>query len=89
MSTGVYILFTSGPEFRVQYGINIEKIYGDFIEGRWKINTEEVKKFFSNAKVFKDRDEAFNHALEISLDIGYLDDGICFIDDFKNIEYPL
>lgn len=89
MSNGIYVLVTRGPEYRVKYGTNIEQIYGTFFDnGRWGPNEDAIKKFFDDAPVFNTREDAMKDAVEKSIDTPYLDDGICFIDDFDDYKFP-
>lgn len=86
---GVYILETKGPEYRVKYAHNIDSIYGQFDDktGHWKGDQTAIKEVFGSEKPFTELNQALDKAQEISYGYSYLEDGICQIDDFKNLEF--
>lgn len=83
---GIYVLETSGPEYRVKHALNIDAIYGKFNDdtGHWNGNDEVIKDFFKEAPVFNSLLDAMEEAENQSKDYDYLEYGICVITDFKN-----
>lgn len=86
---GVYILETQGPEYRVAYSSNIQDIYGEFndLNIAWNPEPVNIKKTFGTSKIFKSKKEAENHANIIAKTYTYLEDGVCYIDDFSYLSY--
>ena len=85
---GIYVLFTEtekGPEYRVTHAQGIDSIYGKFNEESFKYegNSELLKEYFSEAEVFYTIDEALNYAEDLERNIGYTEDGVCVINEFK------
>jgi hypothetical protein len=83
---GVYILETSGPEFRVTYAQAIDNIYGKFNDStaQWEGDMNMMVDYFKESEIFDTYEKAFNHAIKLSKEHEYLEDGICFIHRFKN-----
>ena len=89
---GIYVFLTeteSGPEYRVAYTSAIDKIYGE-----WNAETAKyvgdinaIASTFSESEVFHTLNEALDKAEEIENDIGYTEDGICVISDFKDYSH--
>ena len=86
---GIYVLYTEGqkgPEYRVTYAQGIDSIYGKFNEEsfKWDGDVEMIREIFHEATVFHNLNEALDHAEEMEQDYGYLEDGICVINEFKD-----
>ena len=94
VDNGIYILYTDnmdfdGPSYRVVHAQGIDSIYGKFNEETCKYDgdPEMLKEYFGNAKVFYTLDEAHNYAEELEDKIGYLEDGVCLINEFARYGY--
>lgn len=87
---GVYILQTKGPEFRVTYAQAIDNIFGKLNdqEVRWEGNPDQIKNYFGKCPVFDNREDAMNCAKAIAHKYDYLEDGICSIDEFREMDFP-
>ena len=88
---GVYILQTSGPEFRVTYAQGIDNIYGKFDDDtlHWKGDMDSMMDYFGKSVVYKTFEEAFDFAQELSYNYDYLEYGICLISDFKELKFGM
>ena len=86
---GVFVLVTSGPEYRVAYLQNIDAIYGNFNDttGYWDGDNEKIHQFFDDAPVFNDIDDALNKAQEMADEYDYLEYGVCIINDFEDMKF--
>jgi hypothetical protein len=86
---GIYVLYTDsleyGPEYRVVHAQAIANIYGQWNEetGRYDGDSVAIKDYFGTAPVFYTLDEAMDYAEQQENDIGYTEDGICLINEFK------
>lgn len=87
---GVYILQTKGPEFRVAYGQNVDAIYGKFndVTLHWDGDPKAMRAFFDAGKLFTDIGAAWDYAEEVAQGHEYLEDGVCLISSFDEMEYP-
>lgn len=87
--SGVYILETEGPEYRVVYAQAIDNIFGKYDDTtfHWKGDPEMILDYFGESKVFSDLTEAWDHATVLSEGYEYLEDGVCLITDFKNTKF--
>ena len=88
MDNGIYVLLTEtedGPQYRVSYATAIDNIYGEWNADRAKYvgDLTSIVSTFSESEVFYTLNEALDKAEEIENDIGYTEDGICVISDFK------
>lgn len=83
---GIYILETSGPEFRVTHAMAIDNIYGKFDDdtAHWKGDMNQIVDYFRESEIFYTFETAMEYARNLSQDYTYLEDGICFISDFKD-----
>lgn len=83
---GVYILETSGPEYRIVYAQAIDNIYGSFNDAthQWNGNPESILDCFGRCKVYTDLQEAWDNAEILAQDHDYLEDGVCLIPNFKS-----
>ena len=89
---GIYVLFTEsekGPEYRVAYAHAIDSIYGKFNEEtfRYDGDIQSIKSVFEKSEVFFSLNEALDKAEEMGYDYGYLENGICVINEFKDYGY--
>lgn len=84
---GIYVLQTYGPEFRVAYAQAVDNIFGKFNDEtlHWDGNVEMMKRYFGNSKVYSNLEEALDVAEEMSYDYEYLEDGVCVINEFQEI----
>lgn len=85
---GIYVFLTEterGPEYRVAHAQAIDNIYGEWdpVGAKYKGNTEAILDVFNESEVFYTLNEALDKAEELENDIGYTEDGICVISDFK------
>ena len=87
VDNGIYVLQTYGPEFRVAYGQAIDNIFGKFNDEtlRWDGNKEMMRQYFKESKVYTNLDEALDVAEDMSYDYEYLEDGVCVINEFQEI----
>ena len=86
---GIYIFLTEtekGPEYRVSHAQAIANIYGDWddVRAKYKGDDNAILDTFSESEVFYTLNEALDKAEEIENDVGYTEDGICVIRDFKD-----
>lgn len=83
---GIYILETSGPEFRVTHAMSIDNIYGKFDDdtAHWKGDMNQIVDYFRESEIFFTFEAAMDYARNLSKDYTYLEDGICYISDFKD-----
>ena len=86
---GIYVLLTEtekGPEYRVAHATAIDNIYGewDADKAKYKGNDQIIAETFSESEVFYTLNEALDYAEGIEQDVGYTEDGICVIGDFKD-----
>ena len=86
---GIYVLYTEsekGPEYRVMEGFAISNIYGEWNEesGKYEGNPDYISDMFAGAPVFYNINEALDYAEEKEREIGYTEDGICVINEFKD-----
>lgn len=86
---GIYILHTKGPEYRVAYHQNINAIYGKFNDEtfHWNGDNDIILEYFAEAQVFSNLEEALDKAEEISYNYDFLEDGICVISDFRELDF--
>lgn len=87
---GIYVLYTEsdkGPEYRVSYATAIGNIYGDFDEElfRYVGDASSILSVFGESVIYHTLNEALDIAEGMEYDIGYLEDGICVISDFKDL----
>jgi hypothetical protein len=92
MDNGIYVLLTEtegGPEYRVAYTTAIDNIYGVWNAERAKYEGDlsAIVSTFHESEVFHTLNEALDKAEEIENDIGYTEDGICVINDFKDYSH--
>lgn len=92
MDNGIYVLLTEtedGPQYRVAYATAIDNIYGEWNADRAKYvgDLTSIVSTFSESEVFYTLNEALDKAEEIENDIGYTEDGICVISDFKDYSH--
>lgn len=82
---GIYILTTAGPEYRVAFSEDVDKIFGEFndINIQFDPNPKELFKVFGSAPVFLKRAKAFDYAQQLAKGYDYLDDGVCELDNFE------
>ena len=88
---GIYILLTEsakGPEYRVAYAFAIDNIYGKWnVESaKYNGNLDAIVEIFNESEVFFSLNEALDYAEAIEHDVGYTEDGICVISDFKELD---
>ena len=86
---GIYIFLTEsekGPEYRVAHTQAIDNIYGEWNDKTAKYNGDipAIVSTFGESEVFYTLNEALDFAEHIENDIGYTEDGICVISDFKD-----
>ena len=92
MDNGIYVLLTEtedGPQYRVAYATAIDNIYGEWNADRAKYvgDLNAIVSTFSESEVYYTLNEALDKAEEIENDIGYTEDGICVISDFKDYSH--
>jgi hypothetical protein len=92
MDNGIYVLLTEsekGPEYRVTYATAIDNIYGQWNadKAKYEGDKDAIASTFSESEVFYTLNEALDKAEEIENDIGYTEDGICVISDFKEYSH--
>lgn len=85
---GIYVLFTEsdrGPEYRVKHATSIGNIYGEWNEKTFRYDGDPnaILETFGDAPVFYSLTEALDYAEQEENDIGYTEDGICVINEFK------
>ena len=86
---GIYVLYTEtekGPEYRVAHTFSIGNIYGQFNEEKccYDGDLQAIQETFQESEVFYNLNEALDYAEVIEHDIGYTEDGICVINEFKD-----
>lgn len=86
---GIYVLETSGPEYRVAYSQAIDNIYGKFNDAtnRWSGDMDRMMDIFGQSQAFVNVEQALDLAEELSYTYEYLEDGVCLITDFKNMKF--
>jgi hypothetical protein len=86
---GIYILHTSGPEFRVAYSQAIDNIYGKFNDNtlHWDGDMDRMIDVFGMSKVYLFLEEALDEAEKMSYTYPYLEDGVCVISDFQELKF--
>lgn len=89
---GIYVLETTGEngqEYRIAYSHAIDNIYGDFDPetNHWVGNTNFMDHVFGQSKVYYDIVEAMDEAEKLAEQYTYLEDGVCLIADFKNLQF--
>ena len=92
IDNGIYVLLTEtegGPQYRVAYATAIDNIYGEWNADRAKYvgDLNAIVSTFSESEVYYTLNEALDKAEEIENDIGYTEDGICVISDFKDYSH--
>ena len=92
MDNGIYVFLTetdNGPEYRVAHAFSIDNIYGEWNEKTAKYNgdIQAIVSTFSESEVFYTLNDALDKAEEIQGDVGYTEDGICVISDFKDYSH--
>lgn len=89
---GIYILLTEtekGPEYRVAHAHAIDNIYGVWNADHTKYEGDlnAISSTFGNSEVLYTLNEALDKAEEIEQNVGYTEDGICVISDFKDCSH--
>ena len=89
---GIYVLLTeteNGPEYRVSHAFSIDNIYGEWNTdtAKYEGDLNAIVSTFSDSEVFYTLNEALDKAEEIENDVGYTEDGICVISDFKDYSH--
>lgn len=89
---GIYIFLTEtekGPEYRVAHSHAIDNIYGEWNADRAKYEGDinAIVTTFGESDVFYTLNEALDMAEAIEHDVGYTEDGICVISDFKDYSH--
>ena len=89
---GIYVFLTeteNGPEYRVAHAFSIDNIYGEWNDKTAKYNGDipAIVSTFGESEVFYTLNEALDFAEHIEHDIGYTEDGICVISDFKDYSH--
>lgn len=86
---GIYILKTTGPEYRVAHHQNIEEIYGNFSDEslQWQGDPVVMLQYFGNAPVFTEEKSALDYAAKLLYNYEYLEYGICMISDFHDWDF--
>lgn len=86
---GVFVLQTSGPEFRVAYTQAIDNIYGKYNDDtlHWNGDMDRMMDVFGSSKVYVNVEDALDAAEELSYNYEYLEYGICLITDFKELKF--
>jgi hypothetical protein len=71
----------------VAYAQAVDNIFGKFNDEtlHWDGNVEMMKRYFGNSKVYSNLEEALDVAEEMSYDYEYLEDGVCVINEFQEI----
>ena len=89
MANGLYILETKGPEYRLAYSEEIDKIYSDYndINLSFDPNPENIKNIFGLSKVYTSQKEVLQAAYDMLPELGFLSDGICVIPEFQHRSY--
>jgi hypothetical protein len=85
---GVFVLQTSGPEFRIAKTQSIDNIYSTFIteSKTWTPDAKAIAATFGESKVYTALDEAWDAAYELEAD-EYSEFGVCLISEFQNYQY--
>jgi hypothetical protein len=47
-----------------------------------------MQSYFGSSKVYSNIDEAYDDAVELSMKYEYLEDGVCFLTNFKEMKFP-
>lgn len=86
---GIYILESSGPEYRVAHHQNIEEIYGNYSDDtyQWQGDPVAMLEYFQDAPMFSTLDEALDLAKSMVYDYPFLEYGICVISEFKDWDF--
>lgn len=86
---GIYVLETSGPEYRVAYSQAIDNIYGKFNDAtnQWAGDMDRMMDVFGTSPVFVNIEQALDLAEELSYTYEYLEDGVCLIRNFKSMKF--
>lgn len=86
---GIFILQTSGPEFRVAYTQAIDNIYGKFNDDtlNWNGNMDRMIDIFGKSNAYSNLEEALDEAEKMSYDYEYLEYGVCLIPNFKEMKF--
>jgi len=87
---GIYVLLTEserGPEYRVAHTFAIDNIYGEWDSetGKYVGNIDAILDTFQQVPVFYTINEALDFAEELENEVGYTEDGVCVISDFKSM----
>lgn len=98
--TGVYILETEGPEFRVAAATSYNSFFNGLDEnGRWKPNVDTIYDTFFDKTIYDSYDHALQSAIDLSenlevdndseslYDTGELEDGICHLREFRHLNF--
>ena len=86
---GIYILETTGPEYRVAYAQAIDNLnFGSEDLGE-EFDAYEVVKYFGQAKVYTDKNEAWVAASSLHDNCGYTEYGVCLIKADQSFQYYL
>jgi hypothetical protein len=89
---GIYVFLTEtekGPEYRVVHAFSIDNIYGawDVDRAKYEGDLNAIVSTFGESQVFYTLNEALDYAEAIEHDVGYTEDGICVISDFKDYSH--
>jgi hypothetical protein len=89
---GIYVLLTeteAGPEYRVAYANAIGNIFGKFNGEtcRFEGDIPNIQSVFSEAPVFHTLNEALDHAEVMESEYEFLEDGVCVINEFKDLSF--
>lgn len=86
---GVFVLHTSGPEYRVAYSNAIDNIYGKFDDDthHWRGDMDRMIDVFGQSKVYDTLQDAIDAAQVLSYDYEYLEYGVCVINDFSKMKF--
>lgn len=86
---GIYILQTYGPEYRIVYVHAIDNIFGRFDESthHFKGDTEMILRYFGEAPVYTDLEQAWDDANKMAEDYDWLEDGVCLIKDYSEYTF--
>lgn len=86
---GIFVLQTSGPEFRIGRCQSIDNIYATFITETlsWTPNATAIVKLFDKSAVYGSLDEAWDAAYALDDAEEYSEYGVCLIKEFQNYLY--
>jgi hypothetical protein len=83
--SGVYILQTKGPEFRVAHTHAIDNVYGEWNEENhvWMGDPESILDTFGESHAFDNIEQAYDVAEGIERSVEFTEYGVCLIRDFE------